>query len=599
MNSAELLDERQLSVYKNTPENHWLSKKNNLLKFYEWNTFFRRNINRYAELYFGLNLYPYQHLELYEMNTKSLNVIIGSRAVAKSYVVAVFACCKASLYPNSKIVIASATKSQSKLIVTEKIKSELMSKSPNLCREILTIKDNQNDIIVTFRNGSTIKVVPASDNARGNRSSCMIYEEFRMIDKFIIDSVLSPFQIVRPVPYLKYAEYSMLAEEPTDIYISSAWYSSHWMGGLIKSTTKGIMNGKDYCILGFDYSLTLKHNIKTKNLIWKDYKKFDPMTFAIEYQNRMISENLNAYYSFDIISPNQVLKRAFYPKKEFSSARSKNKHDIPKQEGEVRVVSCDIAMMTKEGNDNSAFTCLRLLPETIQKNNGENRQSYRIQVPYIEAFQGGETSKQAIRIMQLYEDFEADYIVLDARNAGISVYDCLAKYLYDDERGCEYKPLKCMNNDDIAKRIVNSNARPAIYCVTASAKFNSEMAVNLRSLLMERKIDLLINHNDGIEEIQKYIPEYSKMAEAEDQVFFEKPFLETMCLINEMINLEYEKSELTGLIRITESAGMMKDRYISLGMGCLFTSELERDMLSFNDEIDISAIPSCVSAVEL
>lgn len=196
-----LLDKRQLEVYKSVPEGHWLSNKNNLLNFFEWNTFFRRNINRYAETYYGFSLYPYQHLELLEMNNNSTNVIVGSRAVAKSYVVAIFGCCKASLYANSKIVIASATKGQSKLIVTEKIKNELMGQSPNLRREILSIKDNQNDTVVTFRNGSTIKVVPASDTARGNRSSCMIYEEFRMIDKFIIDSVLSPFQIIRPAPF--------------------------------------------------------------------------------------------------------------------------------------------------------------------------------------------------------------------------------------------------------------------------------------------------------------------------------------------------------------------------------------------------------------
>ena len=42
-------------------------------------------------------------------------------------------------------------------------------------------------------------------------------------------------------------------------------------------------------------------------------------------------------------------------------------------------------------------------------------------MPYIESVQGGETQRQAVRIRQLFEDFKADYIVLDCRNAGIKM----------------------------------------------------------------------------------------------------------------------------------------------------------------------------------
>ena len=43
---------------------------------------------------------------------------------------------------------------------------------------------------------------------------------------------------------------------------------------------------------------------------------------------------------------------------------------------------------------------------------------YRRIVPYIESVQGGDTTMQAKRIRQLYEDFESDFICLDTRNAG-------------------------------------------------------------------------------------------------------------------------------------------------------------------------------------
>lgn len=58
-------------------------------------------------------------------------------------------------------------KKQASLIVTEKIVKELMPNSPNLRREIKNIKTSGNETEVMFVNGSSIVVVPATDNARG------------------------------------------------------------------------------------------------------------------------------------------------------------------------------------------------------------------------------------------------------------------------------------------------------------------------------------------------------------------------------------------------------------------------------------------------
>jgi len=589
------LDERQISVYRNVNSGHWLSSKNNLLKFYEWNTYFRRNIDMYAEYYFGFELYPYQHFELYEMNANSLNLIIGSRATAKSYVVGIFACCKASLYPNSKIVICSATKGQSKLIVTEKIKNELMNKSPVLCREIENIRDNQNDTVVYFRNGSTIKVVPASENARGNRSTCVIYEEFRMIEKFIIDSIISPFQIIRPVPYLQYEEYSGLSEEPTDIYISSAWYESHWIGKFIRDTVNDFKNGKSVCVLGLDYSITLKHKIKTYNQILKDKRKFDPVTFRIEYCNEMIKENTSAYFTYKMFTDNQRNKKPFYPRLPVDVlSRRKNPYSIPKQTGEIRIISCDMAFAEGKGNDNSIFTCMRLVPEssayTLQGDSGMTKkigQGYRKIVSYIDSVHGGDTVKQAVRIKQLFEDFESDYCVLDTRNGGLSVYDLLAKIMYDEERDKEYKPWVCINDVNIAGRIRTVGALPVLFAVNASEKLNSDIAIEMRIALTSGMIDFLIPFSEASETSLKKIPEYTSAVDLDTQIFYEKPYLETQELIRECIELVYERKEQTGIIVISKASGKHKDRYTSVSYGVYFSSLLEKDLLSDNIDYEV------------
>lgn len=588
------LDKRQLSVCDNLPSEHWLSNKNNLLKFYEWNTFFRENLDMYAEIYFGFALYPYQHLELYELNKNTLIDITGSRATAKTYIIAIFAVCKASLYPNSKIVICSATKGQSKLVVSEKIKNELMSQSPMLCREIKSIKDNQNDVIVYFRNGSTIKVLPSSENARGNRSTVTIYEEHRMIDKFIIDSVISPFAIIRPVPYLKYEEYADLVEEPTEVYISSAWYASHWMNTLIQDTYKAMLKGEKQCVIGLDYSVSLKHKIKTKNQILKDKRKFDPITFRIEYNNEMIKENTSAFFTYKMFTDNQRNKKPLYPRFDVDVlSRRKNPYSVSKQQSEIRILSCDMAFAEGKHNDNSIFTCMRLIPEsttyTVQSEGGTSKeisQGYRKIVSYIESIQGGDITKQAIRIKQLYEDLSCDYVVLDTRNGGLACYDLLAKVMYDESRDKEYQPWVCINDDSIANRIKTIGALPVLFAINASQKLNSEIANEMRIALTNNMIDFLIPFNEAVESTLTKIPEYMSAIDVDTQLFYEQPYLETQELINECVELTYERKEQTGLIVISEQGANRKDRYTSVSYGVHFASLLEQDLLSDNSDYE-------------
>lgn len=598
---VEILDEHQKNLSSEYPSSSWLSSQRNVEHFLLWNTFYRKNIHRFASDYLGLKLYFYQYIILYLMGISNFIVIVAARAAAKSFIIAIYACCKAILYPNSQIVLTSGTRGQSKLIVTEKIQHELMARSPNLRREIDKIVNNQNEVLVVFKNGSTICTVTCNDNARGHRSTVNIGEEAREIDKQIMDTVISPFQIVRQAPFFMlpyYADNPIFQEEPTEIFISSSIEETHWLYKVSKTARDGMFAGDGSFFVAFDYSITLKHGIRTRRQLERERKKIDPITWKIEYENLVLRSNANAFYTYDLVKSNQALKRAFYPRNNADVINKvKNKFAIPKQDGEIRVISCDIAAIDRTINDNSVFTCLRLFEESTSVE-GRIEKSFKMQVPYLEGIRGSEITKQAIRIRQVYDDFDADYIVLDVRNVGVGIYDALAKVLFDDERGVEYEPLKCMNDDVIAERIINPSAQPIIYCISASAKLNSEMAVSLRAAFLEHKIDLLVPKDVGIDELHKCFPKDVSLDNPDDQMFFEKPYFETMLLMNELINLEYEKGENTGLIRVREQPGMMKDRYSSLAMGNLFADKLKRDLIGSQDEFDFDTVPSCVSTVK-
>ena len=588
-------DERQLNLYKKFPSTHFLSNPQNVHNTFLWSTLFSRNFHKLATDYLGIKLHLYQQLILYLMGISQLIVIVACRAAAKSFIIALYACCKAIIKPGSKVVLGSATRGQSKLIISEKIKNELMNMSPALCKEIRDIKDSANESIVYFKNGSTIKVFTANEFARGLRSTDAVREEFRQIDKNIDDSVISPFQTIRQAPYMidpYYSSIEELKEDPIDIYISSSWFDDgHWMWDIVDQAYKDMLEDGSSAMLAFDESITLKHNIRTQRQMQQEKKKQDPITWQIEFLNLRIRNNASAFFTYAMLMDNQTLKQVFYPRDHKDvKFKKKNKYAIPKQDGEVRAISCDIAFVEGKQNDNSVYSCIRGIPEsmTYTTENGEVevKQGYKRQYSYIESNQIGDTTKQAIRIRQLYDDYDADYIVLDTRNGGLQVLYALGKTLYDEERGIEYSPLACMNNDTYASAVKNPNAPAVIFAINASQQLNSDIAYGFRRSLLERRTEFLINYNLAKETILNENEEYKNEFNIEVQFEYERPFLETQSMISECAELLYEKSPQTGAVKIYEQGGNRKDRYTSCSYGGYFFDQLELDLLADSEEYE-------------
>lgn len=603
MNNQSPADENQLSLYKNFPSTHYLSNPKNVLNTIAWCSFWRRNLHLFVRDYLKLSLYPYQQIAIYEMGISNFICMIASRNDAKSFIIALYACCRCILYPGTLFVIGSATKGQSKLMVSAKIQDELMQWSKPLAAEIEKVSTSVNDTYVKFRNTSKIIVYTANDNARGNRSHASCREEFRQIDKKIEDSVISPFQTVRNRPYMRknignklYGDIPILQENPVDIYISSSWIDDgNWMWGIVDQAFSGMLKNDGSVLLTFDESITLKHHLKTMKQMKREKKKQDPVTWKTEFLNLKVKDSLSSYFTYKMLMDRQVSKHIFYPRNilDFKSNR-KNKYAIPKQDNEVRVISNDIAFVAGQKNDNSVYSCIRAIPENItyETNNGsiEIKQGYRRQYPYIESNQIGDTTKQAIRIRQLYEDFESDFIVIDTRNGGLQVLYALEKVLYDEERGIEYSPLCCMNNEEYAKVCIDPGAKKCIYAINATQILNSDIAISFRKNLVENKIDFLVNFNTAKEEILQNNKEYIEEIDVEKQVEFERPFLETQAMISECAELQYEKMPQTGLIKIQEKGKNRKDRYTSCSYGSYFIDQLELDMLGSSSDYEYSVL---------
>ena len=110
-------------------EREMTQKKKDRLK--SWVTFYRNNMSIFVEHYLGIKLFPYQRywINLISHSTDFLG--IASRASAKSWLIAVYVMAKCILYPGTVVALASSTKGQAGLIISQKCVT-LRDDHPNL-----------------------------------------------------------------------------------------------------------------------------------------------------------------------------------------------------------------------------------------------------------------------------------------------------------------------------------------------------------------------------------------------------------------------------------------------------------------------------------
>jgi len=288
----------------------------------------------------------------------------------------------------------------------------------------------------------------------------------------------------------------------------------------------------------------------------------------MEMECLFFGESEKAYFNYEEIEKQRRLPKCLYPKNEYDYIKDKKFKYEPKEDGEIRLVSCDIAGMEGKENDASVYTIIRLLP---------TKTGYNRNVVYMETVEGGHTGDQANRIRQMFYDFDCDYVVLDTQNMGLGVFDSLVQPSFDTDRNVEYPAWTCINDEKMAARCTYDNADPRIFSVKGNETFNSECAVLLKDGIRRGKVRFLSKEADGKDYLRK-IKGFDELT-PETKAHFEHPYKQTTALINEMINLEGERTN-SGLVKLKEPRSKRKDRYSSVSYGNFIASQLERDLLS-------------------
>lgn len=553
-----------------------------------WGSYYRENIDEFVTNYLELDFLKWFQLALLVMMNRSRTFLwIAARGMGKSFLTAIFAVVRCILYPGTQVVITSGTRGQS-INVLEKIQVLLMPASPNLRNEIdlEKTKFSGQDAKVMFKNGSYIKVVTASDNARSNRANILIVDEFRMVKKDTIDTVLKKFLTSRRMPaYRELSDKERKAEyakEPNkSFFLSSAFFKDHWSYMKMIDTFRLMLDdGKSDFVCGFPYQLSIQEGLLFPEDVESDMLEsdFNEIKWSMEMEALWFGDEDGAFFDFNSISKNRRIKYPMLPDKYSSLLATPQKVKIPpKQNGEKRVLSADIALMSskKHNNDASAIFINQMLLTKAGR--------YTSNIVYSDTFEGLHTEDQALVIRKLYDEFACDYIVLDCTGLGLGVYDALVRDMVDPDTGEIYPALSCCNNPEMAERCTVKGADKVIWAIKGSSALNSECAVLLREGFRSGKIRLLITEYDG-ESALAEIRGYGSLSQSE-KLHLQMPYVHTTLLIDELVKLQHEESG--GRVRIYERTGMRKDRYSSLSYNYYVATQLE-SKLSRHRELDYS-----------
>lgn len=551
-----------------------------------WCSYYRANPHRFAKDYLHLDLHLFQKILLVMMNISTTFVFIASRGLGKTFLSAIFCCIRCILYPGTKICIASGTRGQS-INVLEKIQTELRPNSPELCNEIddKQTKINATNAQIVFKNGSFIKVVTASDNARGNRANILLIDEYRMVSKDIIDTILRKFLTNPRLPgYLNNPEYKHLAERNKTLYLSSAYFKDHWSYTKAEDNCRFMLDDKrkDF-VCGFPYQLAICEGLLFAEDVADQMAEsdFSEVKWSMEMDALWFGDTEGSFYDFNSISKNRRIKYPMLPNKFADLISNNSKIRIaPKQSGEKRVLSADIALMSskKHNNDATALFINQMLPTKAGR--------YTSNIIYSDTFEGLHTEDQALVIRKIYDEFDCDYIALDCTGLGLGVYDALVRDMVDPETGEVYPALSCCNNPEMADRCTVKGADKVIWAIKGSPALNSECAVLLREGFRSGKIRLLVTEYDA-DTLLSELKGYNSLTPSE-KTSLQLPYIYTTLLIDELVKLQHDESG--GRVRIFEKAGMRKDRYSSLSYNYYVATQIE-SKLNKHREVSYSVSP--------
>lgn len=568
----------------------------------DWTTLFRYNPGIYAEWRLKMKLHPYQHYMLWQMFNGQVTFDMCSRNSAKTYVLGLGAVIRCLLFPNTEVVITASTIDQANKMIERKIRDEIIMKHSEVLRYFLELgmiqikRDNDVAVVLFPFNGSSIRVLPMVDSARGERCTWLILEEAMQLKKHIISAVFNPMKRPRQIDFMRtnenFKKQKRWVEQAKTTYITSNRYKSDWAYNDFTNCVTGYYMNKriKYKVFAFDIFNVIEEGLKTEEYLIETLRNEPEIIIRQELYNEAVGESEDAFFSYKYFKDNQTLEKAFIPPSDIDLYVMKDLGNEPKKDNEIRLVVTDYAFANTTSNEANDNTIILLMSLHWKGNRFERH------VDYIEGHPASDSLGAADRSRELFWDYQADYFIPDIRSGGETLYNKVTMPLdLDKQIGNRLICGLTVSNDkflhvvpenklqDLVDRTVDKNAYPCIIPVIGTGDLNATMWMELKRQLESNNVKFLLD-SQSAQTIIEDNGQYFDMT-AEEFADYMSPYGQVDLLIREAVNLQASYKD--GRVRLQENRSGTKDRAVCLSYGNYIASKIENmynQSLSMDDD---------------
>lgn len=255
------------------------------------------------------------------------------RAWSKSFMSVMALMLKAILYPNAKLFTVAGGKAQSAEILGGKVQ-EICKLIPAMEREIIwdtrgtraRTAQTKDTVIYTFKNGSTLENIAASEKTRGRRFNSGLMEECIGIDQDILHEVIIPTLNVDRLVQGKSDPSEQLNK--SQVYVTTAGYKNTFSyDQLIQILCQSVARPKDSIVLGGSWRVPVVEGLLNKDFV-RDLKldgTFNEAAFDREYNSYWAGDIESAFFSSIRL---EKQRRVNQPEWKYSNRISKNGYYI-------------------------------------------------------------------------------------------------------------------------------------------------------------------------------------------------------------------------------------------------------------------------------
>ncbi len=535
------------STYSNDPINDVS------IDYEAWTEFFsyyRYYIDEFAMDILHVDLFPFQRVILRAMGRGQFSCLIACRGIGKSWIVCLFYICASILYPGIKCGIASGMSQQSRNVIIQKLKGELI-KNEAIAREInFPIKTSSDDCYAEFKGGGEIRAITLAqdrggDSARSWRFNIILIDEARLVKDDIIETILIPMTKTKRQNALKWKQ----NEKGKVIFISSAYLKTSGLYKRFKYHFEQMTSGnKNYIAMCFPYQVGIQAGLFDEEDIEQEKEK-PTMTsdkFAYEYEGVFVGSSGESYYPYELTMPCRNLQYCELQQ--------------PQKSDSIYIITHDVAVSTAKNSDNACTHVIKLKTRP----NG----TYTKSVVYTKVVNGVPLEKQRDFLRELIHlKFpNCKKLIIDERGSGNGLPRMFYEsWEYTDTKTkitVEYPPL-IKDNDE--EGFLLENAIPLIRAVNATNEFNTTYYPYMKSCFEDRTLQLLVSSDE--------VDLLYKSGEISPEEYAQ--YIEHDTLQSELSNIKQEYSE-SGNLQYTRIVKTKKrDRATSLFYGLSVISEWE------------------------